>query len=406
MKKLACSFALAASLAASLFLSSCSAQGAGTEQTAASSGGQSAASESQGSQTVVSDDFHLTDIGADLVFSRSMDLQYAKRFTVDYYEGGYKLICVADGARYLVIPEGAPVPEGLSSDIVTIQQPLSNIYLAASDSMCLFDALDALDTIRISGIKQEDWSIAAAREAMQDGRILYGGKYSSPDYDLLLQQGTSLALESTMINHTPDVREKLLDLHIPVLVEMASYEDEPLGRTEWVKLYGALLNKEDAADALFNEQVETATSFQSEPTGKTVAFFYINSNGAAVVRRPGDYVSKMIEDAGGTYIFNGMDFGQTARSTITLEMETFYEQAHDADYIIYNTSIDDVETIQNLLQKNQLLADFKAVKDGNVFCTSRDMYQQMTDTGAIIKDIHTILTDPSADELEYIKRMH
>ena len=63
------------------------------------------------------------------------------------------------------------------------------------------------------------------------------------------------------------------------------------------------LGKEDQAQKLFQEQVDKLKSVEdSENTGKTVAFFYINSMGAANVRKSNDYVSKMIELAGGEYI--------------------------------------------------------------------------------------------------------
>ena len=35
------------------------------------------------------------------------------------------------------------------------------------------------------------------------------GKYSAPDYELILVQGCDLAVESTMIYHTPEVKEQL-----------------------------------------------------------------------------------------------------------------------------------------------------------------------------------------------------
>ena len=60
-----------------------------------------------------------------------------------------------------------------------------------------------------------------------------------------------LAIESTMIYHNPEVKEKLEQLGIPVLVERSSYESHPLGRTEWMKLYAVLLGKEEAAETAF-----------------------------------------------------------------------------------------------------------------------------------------------------------
>lgn len=375
--------ALLATLACSFFLAGCASQ-EGAQQSS----------------------FHNTDIGTGWKATGSLDLQYASQFTVDYFDGGYKLVCLGDNTRYLVIPQGAEVPANLSSDVVPLKQPVGNIYLAASDSMCLFDALDALDTIRVSGIKRDDWHIQSARDAMDAGRIAYGGKYNTPDYDLLLRENVGLAIESTMINHAPDVREKLEDLGIPVLSERSSYEESPLGRTEWVKLYGVLLDKEQQADQLFAEQEAQVKAIDNTQTGKSVAFFYINSNGAAVVRKPGDYVSQMIGLAGGSYVFDSLADDSTSRSTVTMEMEKFYTEAKDADVVIYNATIDGgVGSVDELVAKNSLLANFKAVREGNVWTTDQDMYQQMMNTGAIISDLHRVLTEPDATQLTYLKRL-
>lgn len=348
--------------------------------------------------TVQVANFHNTDLGNGWQPTGSMQLQYAKCFTVDYYEGGYKLFCLSDGGRYLTVPEGAAVPDGLAGDISIIQQPLGDVYLVASDTMCLFDALGALDRITVSGISQENWYIPSAVEAMSSGTMAYGGKYSTPDYELLLSKKVRLAIESTMINHTPDVREKLIELGIPVFVEMSSYESEPLGRAEWVKCYGAMMDMEDTAQALFDEQINQVASLNAPETGKTVAFFYINSNGAAIVRKPGDYVTKMIDQAGGEYIFNSLDNSGDSMSSVTLEMERFYAMAKDADIIIYNASIDgSVDSVNTLVQKNALLREFKAVQNGEVWTTDLNMYQQMMQSGRIIADFNTVFTGSGAD---------
>lgn len=325
----------------------------------------------------------------------SMELQYAQNFSVDYYDGGYKLISIADGSRFLVIPETAVVPEGIDSDIVILQQPIDHIYLVATAAMCLFDALDSLPGITMSGTDADGWYIENARKAMEEGDILYAGKYSKPDYELILANGCKLAIESTMINHTPDVKEKLEELGIPVLVEQSSYEKHPLGRTEWIKLYAAMMDKEDEASQLFDEQVSYMESVANlENTGKTVAFFYISSSGSAIVRKSGDYVTKMIELAGGKYIFENLGDPEKATSTVTMEMEEFYATAKDADFIIYNSTIDGgVSSLDELIAKNKLLADFKAVKNGNVWCTGQNLYQETTQLGLMISDIHEMLVD-------------
>ena len=365
-----------------------------------------ALSTSGGTQsTTLYEDFRNTDLGNGWEPVSKMDLQYARCFSIDRYEGGYQLCCLADGNRYLVVPEGAEVPTDIDEDIIVLQQPVGDIYLVASDSMCLFEALDELDRITVSGIERDDWHIAAAREAMDAGDIVYGGKYRAPDYELLLSKGVRLAVESTMINHNPDVREKLIELGIPVLVELSSYEEEPLGRTEWIRLYGALLGCDDLAQQRFQEQVDRVSDISEVPSGKTVAFFYLNSNGVPVVRRPGDYVTKMIAQAGGTYAFDSLEAATMGRSSVTLQMEQFYALAKDADVLIYNGSIDDsVASLDALLAKSDLLADFKAVREGNVWATEQSMYQQMMSTGDIIADFNHVLVG-DVDDLTYLRKL-
>lgn len=339
----------------------------------------------------------------------SMELLYADQFSVDYYEGGYALISIVEGGRFLVIPEEAPVPEGLEEDVTVLQKPVENIYLVATSAMDLLVAVDGLESIALSGTDVDGWYIDAAKEAMEAGEILYAGKYSAPDYELIVSQNCRLAVESTMIYHTPEVKEQLEEFGIPVLVERSSYENHPLGRTEWMKLYAVLLGKEDQAEEIFGLQADRLDAVMAEEnTGKTAAFFFVTSNGYVNVRKSGDYVSKMIQLAGGKYIFDDLGDESSGLSTMNMQMEEFYTEAKDADYLIYNSSIDgELETMDELLDKSELFADFKAVQDGNVWCTGKNLFQETTGLGVMIEDMHTMFTsdDPSLTELTYMHKL-
>ena len=334
---------------------------------------------------------------------RSMELEYATGFQVDYDDAGRKLITLLDGSQFLVLPPDGRVPANLPAGAAVLRQPISNIYLAATSAMCLFDALDRLDAISLSGSRAESWYIENARLAMEEGRIRYAGKYSEPDYELLLGSRCSLAVESMMIGHASDVKRKLEELGIPVLTDQSSMEEHPLGRTEWMKLYAALLNEEEKAERLFKEQAAfLEETVQEEIPPKTVAFFYISSSGRVVARKSGDYVSKMIELAGGKYVFDNLGDPESSSSTATIEMETFYAAAKDADYIIYNSAIaGEVESLAQLLALNPLLKDFKAVKNGNVWCTSQNMFQETLQLGQMIREFHLMFSD-SPGELDYL----
>lgn len=344
-------------------------------------------------------------VGSSLVYEGSMELQYAENFTVDYYKGGYTMLTTTmDGQRFLIIPEEKEIPENMEEDIVILQRPIKDLYLVASAVMDMFCGLDSLNVIAFSGQKEENWYIEEAKEAMAKGDMIYAGKYSKPDYELLVSEGCMFAIENRMISHAPEVIEKLEEFGIPVMIEYSSYESHPLGRVEWIKFFGALLGKEEEAEQIFEEQAKILDRVSAEErTELTVAFFFITSNGLVQVRQSSDYVPKMIELAGGKYIFENLGDPETKRSTMNMQVEKFYNDAKDADFLIYNSSIDGgVPNMEALLDKCEVLADFKAVQEGNVWCTTNDMYQQSLSIGYLIEDIHTMLSDAGEDDMHYL----
>ena len=131
---------------------------------------------------------------------------------------------------------------------------------------------------------------------------------------------------------------------------------------------------------------------------KTATFFYISSNGYANVRKPGDYISEMIRMAGGIPLPQNIEDNGNALSTMNMQMEAFYAEAKDADYLIYNSTIDgELESLSELLAKSSLLSGFKAVKEGHVWCTGKNMFQESMGLGDMILDMHRLFTEEEPD---------
>ncbi|MCD8084392.1 MAG: ABC transporter substrate-binding protein [Clostridiales bacterium] len=348
-----------------------------------------------------------TEISEELTYTGSMELAFARQFSVDFYDDDYSLITIQGDGRFLVVPEEKEAPADLAEDITVLKQPLDHIYLAASAVMDMFVSADALDCVRFSAFDAAGWYIEEAKAAMQSGDICYAGKYSAPDYEQILAGHCDLAIENTMIYHTPEVKEQLERFGIPVIVDHSSYEAQPLGRTEWVKLYGLLTGREAAAEAAFTSQTEAFAAIDpADAAGKTVAFFYITTNGEVNVRKASDYLPRMIELAGGSYVFSdlGADDG-TASSSVTMQMEEFYAAVRDVDYMIYNSTIDgELDTVDDLLEKSALFANVKAVQEGHLYGTSRNLYQSSMELGTIISDMHKMLTGNDGD-MTYLYRI-
>ncbi|SFQ47155.1 iron complex transport system substrate-binding protein [Lachnospiraceae bacterium XBB1006] len=335
-----------------------------------------------------------------------LELAYADQFSVDYYDN-YRMVHIENSGDFFVVPKGEQVPKNLPKNTVVLQQPLDKTYLVSTSVMDPIQKIGALANIRLTGTKAQDWYIPEAKAAMEAGKILFAGKYSQPDYERILEEGCNLVLENTMILHNPQTKEKLEKLGIPVLVERSSYEAHPLGRLEWMKFFGVLYGKEKEAARLYQQEVKKLEPILTkEKTGKKVAFFYFSADKSVNVRKPGDYISRMIELAGGTYCITDIpDMEDNALSTASMQMEDFYVMAKDADVLIYNSTIvGEVTSCAELIKQNELLKEFKAVKQGQVYCTGQNFFQQTTGTCSFIEDLDKVLHEEKGS-MVYLKKM-
>ena len=257
-----------------------------------------------------------------LVFDHSMELKYAKLFSVDYYKGGYKLLTITNRdedtaivskqSKILLVPDGMSTPSGVDADTLVLKAPVTNMLVSSTPVTSLMNASNCLSGISQVTYDKKSWYIDAVKKAFDDGKLTYVGDYKAPDYESIIAGSPSLAIYSTMLTSVPDVAAKLKELGVNYILDQSTYEDHPLGRVEWAKLYAALCNEEEAATAMFNEQAAYVdTLSKAENTGKSVAVFYITSKGKLYVRNAGDYLAQMVNIAGGNYIFSDLNPDKT-----------------------------------------------------------------------------------------------
>lgn len=340
-----------------------------------------------------------------LEFDYSMPLTYAKNFSVDYYKGGYKMIKVADSGSFLIVPDKMSVPKELDSSINVLQQPVTKIMISSTPTISLINAIGALDAVSLTTADVDTWYIEDVKTQMNSGRLQYVGSYSEPDYELITSVGTNFAIFSGML--TGDVKAALEQLGVTVMVDKASDESHPLARVEWVKLYGAMFNREAEAEKVFAEQEKIVKDIEGQQsTGKSVVMFYITTKGDFYVRNSDDYMAKMINLAKGEYIMDGK-VGVGKSGTTKMEAEAFFELAKDADAIIYVWSMGGKpSTLQDFLDKNEILSEMKAVKEGNVWCTTPDFFQISSTLGNMVSDINKMLnSDSSEEQLTYLFKL-
>ena len=341
-------------------------------------------------------------------FVRYEDNKEAKMFRISEFQKygrTVKLLVINGNQNYLICPKDCSVDEvksEFSDELTVITRGVSNIYLAATAAGADFRAINAIGEISYSSIKSEDWYVPEIRDAMKKGTIKFAGKYSAPDYELLKSNNVPLAVESTMILHTPAVREKLIKLGIPVFIDYSSYESTAQARMEWVKVYGLLTGNEQEAWSFIEEKYKDIEDVSNlEKTGKTCAFFSIDASANPVVRTSSDYIPAMIRDAGGSYVFTDIENPNkdSHSAQVNITFEEFYKTAKDADVLIINTTIEGgFSSISDLVKLNKLFNDFKAASTGEVYQTSASLYQSVDESAEIITDMQRIFAGEEPQE--------
>ena len=329
-----------------------------------------------------------------------LELGYAKRFEVLFYDSKYCMLIINGTDYYMLNGSGYSIPDDIKDKVTVIDVPLSNIDLVSQSTVDYFDCLDALDSVSFTSINANNSQNENITKLLNDNKIKYAGKYSAPDFEMLINNKCSLVIENTMITHTPDVISRLINVNIPVMIDYSSHEPNLLGRMEWIKLYGLLCNKLDDATEVFNEKEEILKA-SFDKVNKKVAYFYVSENGGIVIRKNNDYIVNMINIAGGDYVFEGnTEYDGTGQMII--QKEAFFEKVSDCDVLIYNSTINGkVNTKEELISKCEVLKNTKAYKEDRIYCTTGNIYLSVMSLPEIVTELNELFLNKETKEYFY-----
>ncbi|MEG2116357.1 MAG: ABC transporter substrate-binding protein [Clostridia bacterium] len=339
----------------------------------------------------------------------------AKHFEIFNLEKDIKLIAtygedmkISD--RILALPKGEKVPKNLPKDVVVVETPATNLLLASAPTMSLINSIGGVENVKMT--TKTTWYIDEVKTALKDKSMIEVGNSDAPDYETIVANNPSLSVFSPMLLETSEVIDQLRKLEIKFMVDQSTNELDALGRTEWVKVYGALLGKAEEANKIFADQLAIAKDVENklknvaEKDKKSVVFFYVNSKGVFNVRYEDDYLSNAIKIAGGNGIYASSGAGGV--SNIAVEKELFYTMAKDADVLIYNSTLGgkpkDLKAVEG--RAGDIIKDFKAYKSGEIWATSPNFYQVSDTLGSLVGDLYTAFYDETAsDELTYLRKL-
>jgi len=315
----------------------------------------------------VTDNASVKSTGQNSIYKDRMEVKYSRSFEIEYLDSA-KIIRVFTPDekrtlifRYLLLPEGKPVPAGYDNYQV-IYTPvktlisLSSIYLGFLEKLELLDRLIAVDTY--------NYVVSAkARELIKNKKIDIVGETVNLNIEKVFSLNPGLLLTYGNGNPVQDGHQKLIENGMKVASTTSHLENTPLARAEWIKFIAAFFDKEKKANEVFdtlelnyNHLKELAKSAKTKPTVFTDALF------GGKWYKPGgnSFAARLILDAGGDYLWKE----NNSTGSLKLDFEQVYEKAYNADFWVnvhYWNKFLDIEKTDPRYTK------FKAYQTKNVF---------------------------------------
>lgn len=301
-------------------------------------------------------------------FPQKSEVNVSGSFTVEYHNN-YKIVTVINpwqGAqesfRYVLVQCGTPPPADVDGAVIEVPVQsivaLSTTYLPHLASLGFIDRVVALDSLL--------WATTPEIVARIDaGELVEVGGGSAVNVETLLEMSPDLVMAYGIGIPEYDAHPLLIEAGIPVALNGDFVEQDPLGRTEWLKFIAAFFNAEAAANQQFDAVVdayETTAALAAQAQERPTVFLSSVYDGTWWMAGGDSYAAKLIADAGGDYLW--ADSGTVGSNPV--DFETVFEVAGDADFWInpdnaFWNSVDDV------LQSDERYGEFAAVANGRLY---------------------------------------
>ena len=263
--------------------------------------------------------------------------------------------------RYILVEKERSLPDNLPDGTV-IRTPLDNIIMYTTLHASIWEKMGALDAVK--GICETEYLTSQKAIAMvKEGKIADCGSAFSPNVETIMDLGGDIIVASPYENSGYGQAEKL---GIPIFESADYMEQHPLGRVEWLKVYGLLQGKKDVADSMFNATMTRYNALKNLAQEEKIKPRIMSERkyGASwYIVGGASYMATMYKDAGADYIFSD----NTESGSATASFETVYERGGDSDIWILKYAAENKMRYADLQKENPLYANFAPFKNRRIF---------------------------------------
>lgn len=319
--------------------------------------------------------------------------QYAKGFQLSYADG-YILMDIQDPQneestrfQYALVERGTK-PEGIPADYTVIEIPVRSAICMTSLQLSNFIKLGAED--KVVGITSTRHLFnQTVNKQLKEGKTAKIGIEGNFDNEVIMSINPDLILIS------PFKRggyETMKDVGIPLVPHLGYKETTPLGQAEWIKFVGLLLGMEKEANDKFSaiekryNELKALTA-EGQVKKRPIVFSGEIHGGNWYAVGGKSFLAQLFKDAGADYFLKDDD----RSGGVTLDFETIYNQADDADYWRIVNSYPGTYSYEALKEQDPRYADFRAFREKDViYCNMREkpFYESMpTEPEVLLADL-------------------
>ncbi len=262
---------------------------------------------------------------------------------------------------YYLVKKGASLPDSFTNEKV-IRTPVERVICLSTTHIAFLEALNETGTI--AGISGSQYvSNPTVRKRIKDGEVSDVGYGQNLNYEEIVNQQPDLVMVYGVGSEVTSYTQKLEELGVPVILIAEYLEENPLGKTEWIKFVGALFEKETEAENYFSEVENNYLELKQKVAGKTdKPKVLVGSPYKETWWVPGgnSYMANLISDAGGNYL--GKETGTNESYAISFENALAW--GSEANVWINMGNLTSKKEIQTA---NERFARLKVFNEGKIY---------------------------------------
>lgn len=296
------------------------------------------------------------------------DIRYAKGFKIEHY-ANFKLITITDpwqGAkniqyRYVLADDISGLPR-FPEDIKLIKTPVSRVVCLSTTHIAFIDILNKNNSI--VGVSGTQYVYNPhVRNEINNHKIVDVGYDNNLNYELIASLKPDLVITYGVGSQVTGYNQKLSELGINTVINAEYLEEHPLGKLEWIKFIAAFYNLGDSASDYFNiveKQYNELVRLTSGLERKPEVLIGMPWKDTWYVPGGKSYMAKLVEDAGGHYIWSDNE----SRESLALDIERVFALGQNAEIWLNTGSINNKKEILTIDERFQSFAPYK---NGRIF---------------------------------------